>query len=349
MFRSRTVFVVGAGAGQEVGLPTGPELIPIIRNKLNFTPDRPHRHVSGDPTILEILRRDAWFTSQDVNQYTAAGKKIYAALFLANSIDDFMDMHRDDKYVQACGKLAIVQSILEAERGSKLYFDRFQADSFDLESLSQTWLVQFMRILRQGISKSELHRIFENVSFIVFNYDRCVEHFLFHAIRLAYALDNPDELNSIFSTLRIFHPYGSVGLYCRYPTSPSPSDVLFGSDDAELVSLANNIKTYTEQIENPSEIEKINVEIRQADALVFLGFAFHPQNMRLLQTDGENQITRVYATAVGISQSDINVTKEMIRRMVQTRSLSIAESYLNVANKTCYDLFQEYWRSLTLG
>jgi hypothetical protein len=348
MFRSRTVFVVGAGAGQEVGLPTGPELIPIIRNKLNFKHDRRHRLVSGDPALFETLLRNARFTSQDVNQYTDAGRKICAGILLTNSIDDFMDMHRDDGYVQACGKLAIVQSILEAERGSKLYFDQLKAESFELEQLSQTWLVQFMRILRQGVSKDELHKIFENVSFIVFNYDRCMEHFLFHAIRVAYALDDPDELNAIFKTLRIFHPYGSVGLYSKYPSSLAPGDVPFGGS-SELVSLANTIKTYTQQTKNFEEMEKIKAEIRQADALVFLGFAFHPQNMRLLHTDGENQITRVYATAVGISQSDINVIKGMIRTVLQTRSLSIAESYLNVANKTCYELFQEYWRSLTMG
>jgi len=153
MFGSKTVFVLGAGASSEAGLPTGAGLIPILRNKLNFKHEMGVRQIGGDPSLFEALRRNAVFTSQDVNLYSEAGRKIYSGLPLANSIDDFLDMHRDDKFIQACGKLAIVQSILEAERSSKLFFDHRELRNLDIDKISQTWYVQFMRILRQGISK----------------------------------------------------------------------------------------------------------------------------------------------------------------------------------------------------
>jgi hypothetical protein len=133
MFGSKTVFVLGAGASSEAGLPTGAGLIPILRNKLNFKHEMGVRQIGGDPSLFEALRRNAVFTSQDVNLYSEAGRKIYSGLPLANSIDDFLDMHRDDKFIQACGKLAIVQSILEAERSSKLFFDHRELRNLDID------------------------------------------------------------------------------------------------------------------------------------------------------------------------------------------------------------------------
>ena len=41
-----------------------------------------------------------------------------------------------------------------------------------------TWLVKFMYMLGRGVPKENVREIFDNVSFIVFNYDRCVEFFL---------------------------------------------------------------------------------------------------------------------------------------------------------------------------
>src|SRR4051794_29485711 len=47
MFQSKTIFVVGAGASKEVGLPIGAELRDIIGEKLRFTFD--HHNPSGGP------------------------------------------------------------------------------------------------------------------------------------------------------------------------------------------------------------------------------------------------------------------------------------------------------------
>jgi hypothetical protein len=246
MFKSKTVFVLGAGASSEAGLPTGAELIPIVRNKLNFKHEMGVRQISGDPTLFEVLRRNATLSSQDVNLYADAGRRIYSGLPLANSIDDFMDMHRDDGFVQACGKLAIVQTILEAERGSKLFYDYRKSRNLDVDNVDQTWYVQFMRILRQGISKQEASRLFENVSFVSFNYDRCIEQFLFHAVQLAYGFDAA-ATHQLCSTLKVCHPYGSVGLSPDLPEARSPGDVPFGADVYDVVALSNNVKTYTEQ------------------------------------------------------------------------------------------------------
>jgi hypothetical protein len=116
MFKSKITFIIGAGASREVGLPSGTELIPIIRQKVNFKHEMGVRQTSGDAQLFEVLRQNARLTSQDVNDYGNAGRKIANGLLTANSIDDFLDMHNDDGCIRTCGKLAIAQTILEQEK-----------------------------------------------------------------------------------------------------------------------------------------------------------------------------------------------------------------------------------------
>ena len=51
--------------------------------------------------------------------------------------------------------------------------------------------------------------------------------------------------------------------------------------------------------------------MREADRIVFLGFAFHRQNMKLLWPDSGGALfhRRVYGTAIEISDSDAGLIK----------------------------------------
>jgi hypothetical protein len=51
-------------------------------------------------------------------------------------------------------------------------------------------------------------RFSTSVSFIVFNYDRCLEQFLFHALQKLYGLES-QEAFAMLTDLRIIHPYGA--------------------------------------------------------------------------------------------------------------------------------------------
>ena len=119
MFRSRTLFIVGAGGSSEAGLPIGRQLAEDISTRLNITfsggfeMDGP-----GDYSIYSALKREA---GQDVNDYLEACWTIRDGIILANSIDDFIDGYRDDPKIQLCGKLGIVESILDAEWHSELF------------------------------------------------------------------------------------------------------------------------------------------------------------------------------------------------------------------------------------
>jgi hypothetical protein len=205
MFKRRTLFVLGAGASKEVGLPVGIELAKIISEKLDIRFERGDQSVgNGDLALFNQVQRA--FPS-DMGSYLRAAHLIRDGILLSPSIDSFLDLHQDKQTVVRCGKAAIAKSILEAERNSSLYFERTEESStIDFSGIADTWLVRFMRMLAQP----DLRKVFEQVAFIVFNYDRCLEYFLLHALQRLYGIDE-SEAQSICETLTIIHPYGSMG------------------------------------------------------------------------------------------------------------------------------------------
>ncbi len=117
MFQSKTLFVVGAGASNEARMPTGNELTATITNKIDIK-FRDFEQISGDNAIASALKSHV----ADIYPYQLACWHIRDAMPQAASIDNFIDHQGDDK-IELCGKLAIVRSILEAEKNSLLFFN----------------------------------------------------------------------------------------------------------------------------------------------------------------------------------------------------------------------------------
>ena len=55
MFKANTLLIIGAGAGQEIGLPIGIELSNQIAQKVNFVQDSLGQIQSGDTTLQKLL------------------------------------------------------------------------------------------------------------------------------------------------------------------------------------------------------------------------------------------------------------------------------------------------------
>jgi hypothetical protein len=344
MFRSKTVFIVGAGASNEVGLPVGAGLKSDISHKIDIRFEDGWNQSSGDAKIMEIFRRhskSAEKYSGDVNDYLHACWQIRDAMPQSISIDNYIDAHRGNKMIEFCGKLGIVKCILEAERSSKLYLDNRQTQDLDLSRSSGTWYVGFFQLLTEGVSVDDVDSIFDNVSFVVFNYDRCIEQYLFSALKNYYSLTD-EKTKAVLSRLKIHRPYGSVGAVAI--PSAGVQGVLFGASSVNLLETAAQIKTFTEQIEDIKSLNEMAETMKQASTLVFLGFAFHPQNMELLKAGAETS-KRVFATAFGISKSDCEVIESDIQEII---GLPIEQIKIILRNDLkCSGLFAEYRRSLT--
>lgn len=342
------LFVVGAGASKEVGLPIGSELTETIAKKIDIRfDDFGDRLISGEPEIVSALREHVKADdgrAGDINPYLHAGWLIRDAMPQAPSIDDFIDAHQGDERVNLCGKLAIVRSILEAEENSGLYFgDRDLPRKPDFSRVSETWYNRFMQILTDGCQKEQIVTRFESISFISFNYDRCIEHFLFHALQNYYGIE-AGEAGEFMGALNIYHPYGLVG-HMPWQDRQDATEFGAGISGMTLLRRSQQIKTYTEQIEDDAAISEMRLAVQKADTIVFLGFAFHKQNMTLIKPDKHCKVKSVYATALSISSSDCEVVRAQIVEFVG--KLPEAAIYLE-NNLDCNALFNEYRRSLTI-
>jgi hypothetical protein len=339
MFKRRTLFICGAGTSFEAGLSLGVDLAENIvkMTDIRFGHDG-HEHIGGgDYDLYDDIKQHVRLTNED---HRRAALIIRNGLGFSQSIDDFLDQHRTNERVTFYGKAALVKSILEAEADSKLYIDANKAQRFNADQVRGTWFVKFMYMLGRGIPKEDVSQIFDNVAFIVFNYDRCIEHFLFHALQRAYNISDT-EAWSLLDDLTIIHPYGDIGPVRQIP---------FGAKTVNCAQLASRIRTYTEQEATGNVSQEIAVEVARAQCMIFLGFAYHPQNVRLLQPDDKMSARPIYGTAYKMSDSDVGIINRQFLDFIESQGVlaTIHQNLIKLENRlTCADLFDYYARSLS--
>lgn len=342
---TKTPLVIGAGASQEVGLPTGKQLTETIASKLNIKFEF-YKQTSGDHQIVQALQHQmrASGGSENIDRYIWASGRICSAMPQAASIDRFIDDHRGDKEIEVCGKLAITQAILEAEKGSLMSVGpQSQPRSINFDNIKKKWFNKFWSLITAP--KDSAVDEMKKISFIVFNYDRCLEYFLFHALQNYYGFSD-DIAAACVNSLEIYHPYGTVG---HLPWQKGPNTVDFGATATpiELASLSTQIKTFTERVEDTSTVDAMHEAVRSAETIVFLGFAFHQQNVDLIKPGGETAAKQAFSTTKGVSDSGIPVVRQQMFDLFEKRKGGL-EVGLKI-DKTCSGLFEEYGRSLTLS
>jgi hypothetical protein len=336
--------VLGAGASCEFGLPLGKELKQQIATDLNIMfDDFGTRLQSGSYEVVEALRlivRDENGRSGNINPHRAAAVGISRAMRLSGSIDEFVERHKDDLKVAECAKLGIAKAILEAERNSKLYFDhRHERDDL-IDEASESWLAYLLRDLTRGLTPAELDGAFKNIHIINFNYDRCVEHFIYLWLQQVYSLDEA-RAAEMARKIPIFHPYGRLG---ELPFENPASHIVYGGKASghRLFEIMHRIMTYSEAVKIGSGLIAARDALGNADRVVFLGFAFHDQNMRLLQVEPEcvRASLRCYATTSGISGPRLELDKQKIVASLRVNSSS--GLFFESIKGTCEEFWNEY-------
>lgn len=345
MFKSKTLFIVGAGASEEATLPIGTKLAEEIAGQLNFR-IRGGQLIGGNAEILAAAAKALHCVGDDTLAISA-GRAVSNGMTLAPSIDTFLQTHRDKPDYILLGKLGIAEAILRAERNSLMGEKITRSGLFDLNRLKNTWYHSLAQQLFSGINANDYHTAFENVRFIVFNYDRCLEHFLMNAMSAFFQI-SPSLSKEIVESLDIIHPYGYLGsLYS------SDEAIGFGADHCDLIQVASGLFTFSESLGDNDKSTKIQQLVRDAETIVFLGFGFLDQNMILLDDDSpkaekNSSAKRVFATAHGLSDSDSAVVATQIGYLLRGRPKKERDDYsIDMFNGTCHELFREYWRSLT--
>ncbi len=303
-----------------------------------------HTLEHGDYLIASALKdhvRQPDGRPGNLNPYLHEAWHIRDALPQAISIDHFIDAHRDNDKIALCGKLAIVRSILDDENSSLLYCDQSRDSNIDFNLLEKTWYIPFFQLLTENCGKTDIQERFKSITLIIFNYDRCVEHFIYHALQNYYRL-SVGEVIELVNNINIYHPYGVVG---TLPWVDPNGAMEFGTEprSKQLLELSRKIKTFTEGTDpGSSEILEIRKHVGIANRVIFLGFAFHKLSMQLIEPEQIHGTGKIcFATTHGISHSDRKVIEEQIKKLYS------GEIIVNMADLTRGGFFTEYWRSLS--
>lgn len=358
MFRSKTTFIVGAGASCEAQLPSGERLKELIGTAIDIRFSEFGRDHTGDPRIVQALRQKVADTTRDINPYLHKAWQIrdivpHAAL----SIDNYLDAHQGDEELELCGKLGIAKCIIDSEHRSLLRRTERHRENFSLPSLKDTWYVQFLKLLTENVRLVDIDNIFDNIAFVVFNYDRCIEQFLAQAIQEYYNIGRQRATNLV-KNIPIYHPYGTVGTLPWLEFRNEPQVAFGDNENIDLLSIAGNIKTFSEQMDDEEALNALRTHVAEAETLVFLGFAFHRQNLQLLKPPERALTKRIFATVMGVSESDQDHIK---RDLVETLRIEPeddgqiipmyhpdgTDAEIVFYNGKCSDLFRNYWRSLS--
>lgn len=342
--------LIGAGASKELGLPIGSELKENIARLLRIEfDDWGSKLQRGDYSICEALRNHAttiYDGQRLINPFLADLHHISDAMPQAISIDHFINDQRGRDNIEICGKLGITRAILQSEKSSSLYLkNERREDRIDFSTTEASWLNPFARIITQSCTSNDLLNRFANIALIIFNYDRCVEHFLYHWLQSYYKVDQRLAAELVQS-IDIYHPYGTVG---PLPWQDQQRGVAYGADlhPQQLLNVAMQIKTFTEGTDpSSSEICGIRDLIGDTEKIVFLGFAYHKLNLDLLrpQLPTNASSREIYGTAVGVSDVDIGIIQVELGQL-----FNCSRDFVHLRNNLpCNKIFGEFNHGLSV-
>jgi hypothetical protein len=356
LFRDGTVFIVGAGASAEFGLPVGSQLAKKIKTRafclknLNNEIIRP-----ADTFVEELLQRH--YGESDRYAVWRALDVIGEGIGTAVSIDAFIDRYKNNPVVASVGKLLIAIEIALAERSSNMHPKNAVELALQpaVPTADDTWIGNFTRILLDGVDDPS--QIGKGISIICFNYDRCIEFYLTEAISAAYDIDIGDA-QEIVGKINIIHPYGTLGALPTY-AAPAREGVLpFGPELDQATpwfTIADNhIRTYTQQAHNVESILRIHEAIGRSVVMVFLGFGFNNQNLDLLRVREfpgvyKNDPRQVYSSGLGVEKQVSNTLKRRIGNLFG-RYLQRAQDWSQAIHiehgQSCGQLFQTHFMNL---
>lgn len=227
--------------------------------------------------------------------HAAAMRRIHEGIGTKESIDEFIEEWSDIDSIRDVARLCIAHRILAGEQGTILSDVNIRDGGAPLRirQMRNSWIGLLIRHMNPGISRRQPEVIFDECRFVTFNYDRCIERYLYTYLTSSLAIDPPEAAKTV-DAIGVHHIYGHLG-----PIHRPDRAVPFGADDFHLASAARSIRTYGEQIQDPN-FAAIQREIYGADRIVFLGCAFHDQNLKLLFPNGPPPGARIWATTLGL-------------------------------------------------
>lgn len=336
MITTRTTFIIGAGAASELAMPTNDELLLKIGQSLEFS--RLGTPTQSRDTALLAHYFTALATARGHDQATAfkAAERLRLAARLARSVDAVLDQHDADPLVVACGKLTLIHFMCQAEAKSILRLTPRVSGDLPIQG-TESWLYQFGQLVTNGVPLSRVDSCLDAVSVISFCYDRSVEHFMPHALMMAFGMPFDEAQQLVSERLRIVHPYGTLG---RLPWQSGSNAVLeWGVEmPGDVLSLVPGIRTGTQTMADAALIAAMQAVVADSQRLVMLGFGYSPLNLEMLAAQPLPAATEVLATTFGLNDSAVAAVRRILGRRLGERD----GDGLLLANLRANDLMRDY-------
>lgn len=280
MIPKRTVLILGAGASYHLGFPLGQQLLWQVVQELRDEPNRLFR-----------LLLDCGFEAAPLKEFRRA-----LELSGQPSVDLFLENRRTFLDI---GKAAMAALLIRHESEASLRRPPEQPNWYaDL----------FARI---GSSLEEFAS--SQLAILTFNYDRSIDHYLFLSLQNSFDLTT-EKCLEYWRQVRVIHLYGQLGAlpYADPKGRPYTADV----STPVLQRYAGAIKIMHEDVGDDTEFPLARTLLSRAEVVCFLGFGYHPTNMRRLRLDQLDPKVQLWGSATGLSRAQQDEIRSRFARSI---------------------------------
>jgi len=245
MLIKETVVVLGAGASNPYGYPLGRELVNhIVRMNAGRGS---HLFGPGFERFQLQLKRSAMY-----------------------SVDAFLEYRPE---YTAIGSNAIAAGLIRYETDNLLWPDEEKEGT-------DNWYAYVFNKLAIGLRFESFFAL--PISFVTFNYDRSLEHFLLNALMSRYGAGE-NTIGPMLKGIPIIHVHGDLGPLPFQTWRPSERrPYTYDPENVNLSVAAAGIKIIYGADANSEAFIRARERLESAERIYFLGFGYHPTNMERL-------------------------------------------------------------------
>jgi hypothetical protein len=202
------------------------------------------------------------------------------------SVDAFLE-HRPE--FLEIGKFAIATRLIQSERHENLFPQK-------------DWYSHLLNRMDAPFADFGNNR----VGFITFNYDRSLEHYLFTALCKRYGKSS-EEVGKLLRGILFIHVHGQLGYLPWQNCKAGETREYHPECSPEKVDIARRgIKVISEDMEKTPEFDKARELMEAASKIFFLGFGYHPVNMKRLKVPFADGIA-VCGTCYGMTEAEKDI------------------------------------------
>jgi hypothetical protein len=304
MIKHSTLFITGAGASIPYGMPSGTNLVHYIIKSLE--PDYKFQYKKF--SLGDVPENEEYITiEQQWNDYDLYRKLNFDEGIINNfrtalsnsglySIDAFLE--RSIKFIEI-GKTAIANVLLKFENKERL------------KGNDRNWIKYLWNNMNPTYDDFDANEI----SFITFNYDRVIEYCLALYSSNSFGKGDAKWLNKL-DKIPVIHIHGKLGIV-PWAKIVTEAPVEFGFDPNNFEDHFKKVQKARQYLkiinENPKDDQDIIISkelIKNAKAIIFLGFGYHENNMAkldIMKISGKQLI----GTGYGLTNLEISNLKTL--------------------------------------